>query len=128
MLKGEERSVIMDGQLVRSDKVHGNWDKLPSTVREIGHSPDEIFAGYYDVQDKVGKDEMPNIPFGAIAIWTLCDKLAAGLQQLMAGARKFSLSQIEAATLPRQIGKRNVKRRCRSSPTPATTWRKILMS
>ncbi len=94
VLKGEEREVIVDGHLVRSDKVHGNWDKLPSAVREIGHSADEIFAGYYDVQDKVGKDEMKNIPFGAIAIWTLCDKLAAGLQQLMAGARKFSLSEI----------------------------------
>ncbi len=99
VLKGEERAVIADGQLVRSDKVHGNWDRLPSTVREIGHSPDEIFAGYYEVQDKVGKDEMGNIPFGAIAIWTLCDKLAAGLQQLMAGARKFALSEIERSDI-----------------------------
>ena len=95
VLKGEDREVIVDGQLVRSDKVHGNWDKLPSTVGEIGHSADEIFAGYYDVQKKVGKDEINSIPFGAIAIWTLCDKLAAGLQQLMAGARKFSLPEID---------------------------------
>jgi hypothetical protein len=27
-------------------------------------------------------------------MWTLADKLAAGLQQLMAGARRFDLSQI----------------------------------
>ena len=94
VLKEEDRAEIVEGDLVRSDKVHGNWDKLPATVREIGHSADEIFAGYYDVQKKVGKDEMANIPFGAIAIWTLADKLAAGLQQLMAGARKFSLPEI----------------------------------
>jgi len=37
---------------------------------------------------------MKNIPFGAVACWTLADKLKAGLQQLMAGARKFSVSAI----------------------------------
>jgi hypothetical protein len=42
----------------------------------------------------VGKDEMKNIPYGAIAFYTLADKLACGLQQLMAGARKFSMDQI----------------------------------
>jgi glutamate synthase domain-containing protein 2 len=76
------------------EKVHGNWDKLPPSVAEFGTTPDEIFAGYYDVQKKVGKDEMKNIPFGAIAVWTLCDKLAAGVQQLMAGARRFSIKAI----------------------------------
>ncbi len=70
------------------------WDKLPPAVEEIGKHPEEIFAGYYDVQKKVGADEMKNIPLGAIAIWTLADKLSAGLQQLMAGARKFSLNSI----------------------------------
>ncbi|MBN2484079.1 MAG: FMN-binding glutamate synthase family protein [Candidatus Omnitrophica bacterium] len=78
----------------KREKLNGNWDKLPSSVTEFGTTPDEIFAGYYDVQKKVGKDEMKNIPCGAIAAWTLADKLAAGLQQLMAGARKFSLKEI----------------------------------
>jgi hypothetical protein len=76
------------------DKVYGKWDELPAAVKENGTTPEEIFAGYYDVQKKVGKDEMKNIPLGAIAAWTLADKLAAGLQQLMAGARKFSLPEI----------------------------------
>ena len=75
-------------------ELHGNWDKLPQTVAQFGRVPEEIFAGYYDVQHKVGADEMPNIPYGAIAIWTLADKLAAGLQQLLAGARKFSLAEL----------------------------------
>ncbi|MDR3239581.1 MAG: FMN-binding glutamate synthase family protein, partial [Clostridiales bacterium] len=30
----------------------------------------------------------------AIAVWTLADKLTAGLQQFMAGARRFSLPEI----------------------------------
>jgi len=75
-------------------KVNGNWDKLPASVTEIGTKPEEIFAGYFDVEKKVGKNEMKNIPLGAIAIWTLADKLSAGLQQLMAGARRFSLKEI----------------------------------
>jgi len=74
--------------------VNGNWDEMAPSVKELGSTPEEIFAGYYDVQKKVGEDEMKNIPFGAIAMWTLADKLAAGLQQLMAGARKFSLPEI----------------------------------
>ncbi|MGM0453657.1 MAG: glutamate synthase-related protein [Thermodesulfobacteriota bacterium] len=78
----------------RRDKLAGNWDKLPKTVSDLGHTPEEIFASYYDVEAKVGKDEMKNIPYGAIAFWTLSDKLACGLQQLMAGARKFSLDQV----------------------------------
>jgi glutamate synthase domain-containing protein 2 len=76
------------------DKVNGSWDKLPPSVAEFGASPEEIFAGYYDVQKKVGKEEMKNIPLGAIALCTLADKLSAGVQQLMAGVRKFSLSAI----------------------------------
>jgi len=78
----------------RKAQVNGNWDELPPSVREIGASAEEIFAGYYDLQKKVGADEMKRIPYGAIAMWTLADKLAAGLQQLMAGARRFDLSQI----------------------------------
>ncbi|MGA2775225.1 MAG: glutamate synthase-related protein [Candidatus Omnitrophota bacterium] len=75
-------------------KLNGNWDKLPSSVLDFGSTPEEIFAGYYDLQKKVGKDEMKNIPLGAVAVWTLADKLAAGVQQLMAGARRFTLKSI----------------------------------
>jgi hypothetical protein len=78
----------------QKERLNGNWDKLPASVTQIGMKPEEIFAGYYDVQKKVGKGEMKNIPYGAIGIWTFADKLAAGLQQLMAGARKFSLKEI----------------------------------
>jgi glutamate synthase domain-containing protein 2 len=78
----------------RKAALNGNWNELAKSVAEIGAKPEEIFAGYYDVQKKVGAKEMKNIPFGAIAIWTLCDKLSAGLQQLLAGARRFNISEI----------------------------------
>ena len=79
----------------RKVDVNGHWDSLPTSVTQLGQYEDEIFAGYHDVEKKVGKDEMKNVPFGAIAMYTLADKLAAGLQQLMAGARRFELGAIE---------------------------------
>ncbi len=78
----------------RKDKISGNWDTLPKTVRDIGESPEQIFAGYESLKAKVGAEEMKKVPYGAIAAWTLADKLGAGLQQLLAGARKFSVTEI----------------------------------
>jgi len=78
----------------RRKEVNGNWDDLAPSVKELGSKAGEIFSGYYDVQKKVGEAEMDKIPFGAIAMWTLADKLTAGLQQLMAGARRFSIPEI----------------------------------
>ncbi|MBF0573071.1 MAG: FMN-binding glutamate synthase family protein [Desulfamplus sp.] len=78
----------------RRERVNGNWNELPKTVLEVGKTADEIFAGYHDMEKKLGKDEMKKIPYGAIGFYTLADKLACGVQQLMAGARKFSLDQI----------------------------------
>jgi hypothetical protein len=83
----------------RKEAVCGNWDTLPKTVTDVGDHPEAIFANYFDVEKKVGKKEMKNIPYGAIAFYTMADKLACGLQQLMAGARKFSLDQIERTDL-----------------------------
>jgi glutamate synthase domain-containing protein 2 len=80
----------------RREILSGNWDQLPKAITDnIGYSPEKIFAGYYDVRKKVGAEEMKSIPYGAIAVWTLADKLGAGLQQLMAGARKFSVPALE---------------------------------
>ncbi|MFI3272987.1 MAG: glutamate synthase-related protein [Pseudomonadota bacterium] len=76
------------------EKVCGNWSTLPKTVSDIGSSAEEIFAGYHDVQQKLGADAMKDLPYGAVAMWTMLDKLGAGVQQLMAGARKFRIDQI----------------------------------
>ncbi|MFW6324330.1 MAG: glutamate synthase-related protein [Desulfovibrionales bacterium] len=78
----------------RKDKVSGNWDRLPKTVLKSGDTPEAIFAGYNDVLHKVGPKEMENVPYGAVAIWTMVDKLGAGVQQMLAGARKFSVKDI----------------------------------
>jgi len=83
----------------KKEEVNGCWDKLPQSVLEYGTKPQEILVGYEEVQKKVGKDEMDNIPLGAVAMWNYVDKISCGLQQFMAGARKFKLSELERSDL-----------------------------
>jgi glutamate synthase domain-containing protein 2 len=74
-----------------------HWIKnkdLPKTVSEFGETPEQIFVCYERVRDIVGKDEIGNIPLGAIGIYSYSDKIKVGLQQLMAGARCFSVPAI----------------------------------
>ncbi|MDR1192798.1 MAG: FMN-binding glutamate synthase family protein [Peptococcaceae bacterium] len=73
----------------------GQWLKdgnLPGTVSEFGRSAEEIFIDYEKVKSLVGAEEIRRLPLGAIGIYSYADKLKVGLQQLMAGARKFNLS------------------------------------
>lgn len=74
--------------------LNGHWDSLPSSVTAVGTYPEEIFAGWEQVKNKVGAKEMDKIPFGAVAMYGYIDKISCGLQQFMAGARKFNLSEI----------------------------------
>ena len=63
---------------------------LPKTVSEFGSTPEEIFVCYEKVKYIVGSAEIKNIPLGAIGIYSYADKIKVGLQQLMAGARRFN--------------------------------------
>jgi glutamate synthase domain-containing protein 2 len=80
-------------------ELNGHWENLPASVREFGLYPEEIFAGWEPVKNKVGIQEMDKIPFGAVAMYGYADKLACGLQQFMAGARKFKLSELSRSDL-----------------------------
>jgi hypothetical protein len=75
-------------------ELNGHWDKLPPSVKNVGTYPEEIFAAWEDVKNVVGEKEMESIPFGAVATFGYIDKVSCGLQQLMAGARKFQLNEI----------------------------------
>ena len=83
----------------RKEKLNGHWTELPQSVTEFGRTPEEIFSGWEAVKNKVGAAEMKNIPFGAVAMYGYADKLACGLQQFMAGARKFNLGEIARSDL-----------------------------
>jgi glutamate synthase domain-containing protein 2 len=80
----------------------GQWLKegnLPKSVGEFGSTPEEIFVNYERVKDLVGAAEIKNIPLGAIGIYSYADKLRVGLQQLMAGARRFRVSTLSRRDL-----------------------------
>ncbi len=83
----------------RRDVINGNWDELPATVKAAGETPESIFSGWYDVEEIVGEEDMKNIPYGAVALYTLTDKLSTGLKQFMAGVRKFSLDELSREDL-----------------------------
>jgi glutamate synthase domain-containing protein 2 len=72
---------------------------LPATVSHFGNSKEQIFVCYEQVADLVGKNEIDNIPLGAIGIYSYSEKIKVGLQQLMAGARCFSTPVISRSDL-----------------------------
>ena len=68
--------------------------KLPKSISDYGLTAEEIFVCYEDVKHLVGADEMKKIPLGAVGLYSYCDKIKVGLQQIMAGARCFSIDAI----------------------------------
>ena len=78
----------------RRAQVNGSWDKLPKSVLDIGDTPETLFAGYHELELRLGSETVRELPYGAIAMWTMCDRLGAGLQHLMGGARKFGVEHI----------------------------------
>jgi glutamate synthase domain-containing protein 2 len=75
----------------------GRWlkeDKLPIEIKKYGDNAEQIFITFESLKAKFGKD-FDKLPLGAIAMYTFCDRLKLGLQQLMAGARKFSVKYID---------------------------------
>ena len=61
---------------------------LPSTVSKYGSSKEEIFVSYEKLRNKYGED-VNSFPLGAVGIYSAAEKIQVGLQQLMAGARKW---------------------------------------
>jgi hypothetical protein len=72
--------------------------KVPPEIGKYGMDVDHIFILASQLKAKYGKD-FEKIPTGAIGMITYFDRLNAGLQQLMAGARKFALKYISREDL-----------------------------
>jgi glutamate synthase domain-containing protein 2 len=94
------KAVCMGRALMIPGFVGKNIDKwmaegdLPKSVSEFGTSKEEIFVSYETLKAEFGAD-VDQMPLGAIALYTFSDKLKVGLQQLMAGSRKFDLASID---------------------------------
>jgi len=67
--------------------------KVPADIAKYGNDIEHVFVLAAKLKEKYGKD-FQKIPSGAIGMITYFDRLNAGLQQFMAGARKFALEHI----------------------------------
>ena len=89
------RALMIPGMVGKNVALWMKNGGLPKTVSQYGQTPEEIFVCWEEVAGIVGKDEMRNIPLGAVGFYSYVEKLRVGLQQLMAGARCFSIPAIK---------------------------------
>ena len=89
------RALMIPGMVGKNIErwLKGEDGGLPSTVSKYGATKQEIFVSYEDLKAKHGK-EVDNFPLGAIGIYSAGEKIKVGLQQLMAGARKWNVEYI----------------------------------
>jgi len=87
------RGIMIPGMVGKNIAKWLEEGKLPKSVSDYGSKPEEIFVAYDELKEKFAGD-MKDIPLGAVGMYTAVQKLGVGLQQLMAGARKFSVPYI----------------------------------
>jgi isopentenyl diphosphate isomerase/L-lactate dehydrogenase-like FMN-dependent dehydrogenase len=73
--------------------------KLPKSFEELyGNKPEKFFISIPDLKARFG-EKLKEIPWGAIGLYTYLDRVKVGLQQLMAGVRKWRLNLIDRSDL-----------------------------
>ena len=94
------RALMIPGMVGKNIErwLKGEDGGLPKTVSKFGSTKEEIFVSYEEIKAKYGK-EADTLPLGAIGIYSAVEKLRVGLQQLMAGSRKWRVDLIARADL-----------------------------
>ena len=87
------RALMIPGMVGKNIGLWIDANDLPKTISKFGSTVEEIFVCYEEVKEKIG-DRMKELPLGALGIYSFVKKLQVGLQQIMAGARKFRLDTI----------------------------------
>jgi glutamate synthase domain-containing protein 2 len=77
-------------------KTHGKLmaEKMDLEGEDIAEGYLRLFAVGAELKERFGKD-FAKLPAGAIGMYSYIDRMKQGLQQLMAGARKFALQYID---------------------------------
>ncbi len=83
-------AAAMVGKTIGEKIDEGN---LPKSISKFGSTMDEVFITGVHLKETYGSDFEKLHP-GAIGVYTYYERLAQGLRQLMAGARKFALEYI----------------------------------
>ena len=78
--------------------LQGEDGGLPKTVSRYGNTKEEIFVCYEELKSKYGK-EADKMPLGALGVYSGVEKIRVGLQQLMAGARKWKVGLVQRGDL-----------------------------
>ncbi|MCX7845185.1 MAG: FMN-binding glutamate synthase family protein [Dictyoglomaceae bacterium] len=73
--------------------------KIPADYKDYGNDIEEIFTAVAEIKKIYGNEEWRKIPPSAIGVYGYFDRLAVGLKQFMAGARKFKLEYISREDL-----------------------------
>ncbi len=103
------RALMIPGMVGKniSNWLKGEDGGLPPTVSRYGSTKEEIFVTYKNLKSVYG-DDVDSFPLGAIGLFTACEKLRIGLQQLMAGSRKWRthlITRKELACLTEEAAK-----------------------
>jgi isopentenyl diphosphate isomerase/L-lactate dehydrogenase-like FMN-dependent dehydrogenase len=73
--------------------------RLPKYFEELfGNLPEKFFISVPDLQTDLG-ERFKEVPWGAVGLYTYLDRIKVGLQQLMAGARKWKLNLLNRSDL-----------------------------
>nr|NIT41148.1 FMN-binding glutamate synthase family protein [Gammaproteobacteria bacterium] len=77
-------------------KTHGKLmaEKMELEEEDIEEGYLRLFTVGSELKERFGKD-FGKLPAGAIGMYSYIDRMKQGLQQLMAGARKFALQYID---------------------------------
>jgi glutamate synthase domain-containing protein 2 len=103
------RALMIPGMVGKNTQLwlHGKDGGLPATISRYGTSKEELFVCYEELKKKYGK-EVDELPLGALGLFNVSEKIRVGLQQLMAGARKWKVEYIrrnDLASLTEQCAK-----------------------
>ena len=88
------RSPLAAAMVGKTLGLHMKDGVLPVFVGRFGNTPEEIFVSAPELKELVGPARFKEIPTGAMGLYTYFSRLAQGLKQIMAGARKFNLDLI----------------------------------
>jgi len=101
------RAMMIPGMVGKNIQEWLDTKKLPKELRPFGTTKEELFVCYEELKAKYGADANA-FPLGAIGVYSFSEKLRIGLQQLMAGARKFrvdTISRNDLAALTEEAAK-----------------------
>ena len=94
------RALMIPGMVGKNIEgwLKGENGSLPKTVSRYGNTKEEIFVCYEEIKEKYG-DDADTMPLGALGIYSATEKIRVGLQQLMAGARRWKTGFIKREDL-----------------------------